>query len=35
MEFHLISGYCLDDQRDFHKLLDSPELILAYSWYIS
>ena len=28
--FHLISGYCLDYQRDFYTLSGNPQEILAY-----
>ena len=34
LRFHLISGYCLDDQCNFHTLAGNPQQILAYSWYI-
>ena len=32
--FHLISGYYLDDQHNFHTFPGNPQQILAYSWYI-
>ena len=32
--FPVISGYCLDDKRDFQTLPGNHQQILAYSWYI-
>ena len=32
--FPVISGYCLDDQRNFHALPGNPQQIFAYRWYI-